>query len=333
MRNRSPHLISIFEISLYKDLGALTMASFCKWWRWNFHSALIGWFLAVTFCQSVSICGLGSALSANDIVVVVLDDSGSMKENMKTDRGQMSRMDAAKLALETVIDTLDDETQLGLLLLNGARPTEHWLIPLGKLEKRSAKAKIESIRAHDGTPLGAAMRTGVTELLEVRAKQIYGHYRLLVVTDGEATDADLLAKVFPDLVSRGISIDVIGVDMKADHSLSTRAHSYRRASDAESFKKAVQEVFAETGSDNGVADFDMIGQLSEELARESLAALTLVNNEPVKETEFVPSSPQNFGVPTSKSSPGSYFGGTICCLGAFFVLILIGIGSAKRKRR
>lgn len=305
---------------------------------------------------------LGGSLSvAQDVIVVVLDDSGSMKESMKTDRGKMSRMEAAKQALSLVVDQLPSDTQLGILLLNGGKANDHWILPISKLEPASAKAKIESIRANGGTPLGGAMKSAMNELLQLRSKQVYGRYRLLVVTDGEATDADYLSKHFADMISRGITLDVIGVAMRDDHSLSHRAHSYRRASDAESFKQAVQEVFAEASDQGQEVDFSLLEAFPDEMAREVISALT-TNNVPIgtpapkpvlpreqpqagdqgqPSPEADPAAqpatnpvPDNFGAPPQRKSSFGRILGTICCLGFFFILFFLGSlgANAKRKR-
>ncbi|MFM8213272.1 MAG: VWA domain-containing protein, partial [Pirellula sp.] len=65
----------------------------------------------------------------NDHVVIVLDDSGSMREVMKRDR--RSRIDAAKSSLTKVIEQIAPETNVGLLLLNGEKASNHWYIPIG----------------------------------------------------------------------------------------------------------------------------------------------------------------------------------------------------------
>ncbi len=90
---------------------------------------------------------------------------------------------------------------------------------------------LEQIRAKGGTPLGQYIKEGADELLRLRAKEPFETYRLLIVTDGEASDAPYLASILPDLVSRGISMDVIGVAMKEQHSLAKSAHTYRSADD------------------------------------------------------------------------------------------------------
>ena len=107
---------------------------------------------------------------------------------------------------------------------------------------------------------------------------------MLIVTDGEANDAKLLALYLPDVLSRGLIVDAIGVDMKQNHSLATRVHTYRRADDGEALSRAVQEVFAEqidssTASSN--ADFALLQALDDLTAKEALSALSKPNNAPV----------------------------------------------------
>ena len=227
-------------------------------------------------------CGWFDAIEAGQNVIVVLDDSGSMRQLMRTDGGRVSRIQAAKTALSKVVEGLPDDAQLGILLLNNGGLGNTWLLPLGPLSATAALPKIAQIRADGGTPLGSQMKIATDALLELRKKQIYGDYRLLVITDGEASDANLLEAYLPDILSRGLSLDVIGVDMAAKHSLASRAHSYRRADDARSFEKALAEVFAEssnpTNDDQGTNDFELIAGLPDELAKQALAALALPRN-------------------------------------------------------
>lgn len=207
------------------------------------------------------------------VVVIVLDDSGSMNKSMA---GNEPKMVVAKRALIRVIETLPPNTQLGILLMNGASAEKGWLVPLGPLDVVEATRRVSATAADGGTPLGASMKRAMDELLKLREKQPYGDYRLLVVTDGEASDADVLKRNLPSIVSHGIVLDVIGVDMKADHSLAKRSHSYRRANDAQSFEKALKEVFAESTADdnlNSQAGFDLIAALPDEMASEALQAL------------------------------------------------------------
>ncbi len=218
---------------------------------------------------------------ASDNVVIVLDDSGSMNERMS---GGVKRIDAAKKAIAFVLKQFPPDTKLGLMLLNGERSKQHWAIPLEHLSVPQATRRVEAVVADGGTPLGDRMREGADALLRLREKQIYGNYRLLIVTDGEANDANLLALYLPDVLSRGLMVDAIGVDMKQDHSLATRVHTYRRADDDEALSKAVQEVFAEKIDANTAdsnADFALLQALDDLTAKEALIVLSKPNNTPV----------------------------------------------------
>ena len=233
------------------------------------------------------LCVLGSPsvrtyAGSNDYVVIVLDDSGSMREIMKRDR--RSRIDAAKSSLTQVIEQISPETNVGLLLLNGAKANNHWYIPVGEVNRQDAIKKIKSLQAGGGTPLGDALRIASDELLALRSKKIYGTYRLIVVTDGEATDQALLDQYLPDILSRGIIIDAIGVDMRGNHSLATKVHSYRKADDQASLSNAIQEIMAErnaTDQAGGQEDFAMLDGLGDLDVAEVLKALAKPNNDKV----------------------------------------------------
>lgn len=299
--------------------------------------------------------GLSQAIEAGQNIIVVLDDSGSMRQQMRTDDGRISRIQAAKNALSKVIQGLPDDAQLGILLLNNSGRGNTWLVPLGPLSATAVLPKIAQIRADGGTPLGSQMKIGADALLDLRQKQIYGDYRLLVITDGEASDANLLEAYLPDILSRGLSLDVIGVDMAANHSLAGRAHSYRRADDARSFEKALQEIFAESSSqtdDQGTNDFELIAGLPDELAKQALAALALPRNNSIAYAAtpaVTPQNPTNTTNPINRSPPVAYnptkpgssaidsVVGFLSALPCFFtiiiVIVLVVLLSKKKKSR
>ena len=234
------------------------------------------------FCLvAIASSAWASTASASDSVVIVLDDSGSMNKIMN---GGVPRIEAAKKAIGAVLKQFPADTKVGLLLLNGDRSKQHWAIPLEHLSVPQATRRVESVIADGGTPLGDRMREGADALLQLREKQIYGNYRLLIVTDGEASDAKLLALYLPDVLSRGLIVDAIGVDMKQNHSLATRVHSYRRGDDGAALSKAIQEVFAEkvdSSAANSNADFDLLQALDDGTAKEALIALSKPNNTPI----------------------------------------------------
>ncbi len=246
---------------------------------------------------------LGQAqVQVTDNVVVVVDASGSMGAPM----GGSTRMSVAKNALKQVLDQIPDTTHVGILVF----PRGNWVYPLGPRKESMLAGAIDSIQSGGGTPLGDYMKRGADALLEARKKQFgYGTYRLLVVTDGEAGDARQVEAYTPDIISRGITIDVIGVEMASRHTLATKVHSYRNANDPESLKQAISEVFAEVASGDagpgGENAFELITDLPEATASAMLQSLSTSGNQPIGE------GPVMRSVESPSPSPApSYSGGT-----------------------
>ncbi len=280
---------------------------------------------------------LAAALSAADQnVVVVLDDSGSMDQRMSGGQ-RVRKMDAAKQALLSVLEQLPDEAHVGVLALNSIQGGNHWIVPLGPVDRASIQQQIGGIRATGGTPLGAAMKEAADALLENRTKQIYGTYRLLIVTDGEAGDRDLVEAYLPAIKARGLITDVIGVDMPGSHSLATQVNTYRRADDPASLASAIAEVFAETSDDSGDAgqsDYDLLSGLSDEVAAAALIGLTDTNNLPIGQQESEPVAGLSTAAPVAPlpgtgprssqpapASPGLGLGAV--CIGFIVMLVLV----------
>jgi uncharacterized protein YoaH (UPF0181 family) len=286
-----------------------------------------------------------------------------MREVMKRDR--RSRIDAAKSSLSQVIQQIAPETNLGILLLNGARVNNHWYIPIGPVNPQEAINRINGLQANGGTPLGEALRIASDELLAIRSKKIYGTYRLIVVTDGEASDQVLLDQYLPDILSRGILIDAIGVDMRGDHSLATKVHSYRRADDQASLANAIQEIMAERNGDDQAGDqqdFAMLDGLGDLDVAEVLKALAKPNNDKVTGIAFrqqprdpdtgvggipsnvpgpwVPSTPSASVTPNPSASNQGFFSQLLatvctCCLPLLLAMYFVSafLTGSKKKRR
>jgi len=224
---------------------------------------------------------------AAQTVVIVFDDSGSMNTNLRS--GGMTRMDAAKKALTGVIQQLPADTNLGLVRLNSNWSPDQWTIPLGPLNKPFALQKVGELGPNGGTPLGGCMKAGTDGLLAFREKQHYGTFRLLVVTDGEAGDSNLVEAYLPDILSRGIVVDAIGVDMADDHSLATKVHHYRRGDDPNSLEQAIAATFAETSANDGaLEDFAILSAIPEGAAGAYLKALAVNDNKAIGEKKTVP---------------------------------------------
>jgi uncharacterized protein YegL len=232
-------------------------------------------------------CGCLSGRAWGDVVqhvVVVLDDSGSMSDPMRSGR-RVAKMDAAKRALLEVLSQLPEDAQVGVLALNTRTASGPWIIPLGPLDQAQVRQAIGNIQAAGGTLLGVAMKQAADALLAQREKQQYGEYRLLIVTDGEAQDEYLVDAYLPEILRRQITVDVIGVSMAQDHSLANSVNRYRRADDPASLQQAIEASLAETPLDpqdpDEASDFELLNGLSEPLAVAAIKALSQTDNRPI----------------------------------------------------
>ncbi|GAB5404190.1 MAG: hypothetical protein Aurels2KO_24210 [Aureliella sp.] len=269
---------------------------------------------------------------AQQTVVIVFDDSGSMDDRMSS-TGER-RIDTAKQALTNVLDELPADTRVGVLALNSQVNGSSWIVPLGRIDESDWRSNVASLEAVGGTPLGDYLKTGANALLEAREKQIYGEYRLLVVTDGEANDPALVDAFIPQILGRGLTIDAIGVDMQSDHSLATKVNSYRRADDDTSLQEAISQVFAETSTDDMDAsdDFAMLEGLPDGFAEEAIAALTEVNNQPLE-------TPQGArgGAYIRNGQAASWasvlFGLGCLCFGGLLILVILLVIVSKAAKR
>jgi hypothetical protein len=283
-----------------------------------------------------------------DNVVIVLDASGSMAKPMRATG--TPKMDAAKTALKEVLRQVPETTHIGVLVFSARNIQDDWIYPLGPRDDAALLAAIDAPMPRHGTPLGQYMKTGADRLLQERAKQYgYGTYRLLVVTDGEASDTQLVNKYTPEIMARGITVDVIGVDMRGKHTLATQVHSYRSADDPDSLKQAVQDVFAEISSDsNADADedaFDLIASIPFEVAEGMLVALATSGNNPIGESpkaqrrESKPAQQRQTqqraaqtGSPPQQEDSGGFKMWQIAIV-AIVVLMAIRGGSRRNRRR
>jgi len=255
-------------------------------------------------------------------VVIVVDDSGSMDAYMDQ---TTTRMAAAKESLKQVVESLPDDTRLGVVALNGNWNPENWLIPFDRINKTIALSQIEKLYTSGGTPLGEVMKIAADQLLADRAKNGYGIYKLLVITDGEANDANLVAPYVQDIKNRGLIIDAIGVDMAEDHSLATQVHSYHRANSKEQLTEAISATFAETSdSDKNAADddFALLAGLPDELPPKIISALMVGNNAPIG---TVPVPVVNEDGKMQFDQHGALVVAPVDTSGGWFGLILIGV--------
>ena len=214
-------------------------------------------------------------------VMVVLDASGSMNERMPGSRE--SKMAVATDALVKVLGTVPPGTDVGVIVFSGSgKPGGRDLVlPLGPLDPgklAALSATLANIRGNGGTPLDTYLKQGADLLLAAREGQLgYGTYRLLVVTDGEADRPKLVDAIVPDVLSRGVGIDVVGVAMNDRITLAERANSYRTAGDEAALMRAVGQTFAEVSAgagDEAGADFGLVAALPDDAAAPLIDAMT-----------------------------------------------------------
>ncbi len=292
------------------------------------------WLLLVLIATTVITTLTPSVATAQQNVVIIIDDSGSMAVRLRANK-RISRMAAAQDALIKVLRDVPDNSQVGVLALNSKGQSGNWVIPMGPLDRGDVEQRINSIRANGGTPLGAAMQAALNTLLQSRQRQMYGTYRMLIVTDGEAGDPELVDRYVSLARSRGFILDVIGVDMPGDHSLATKANTYRRADDEASLATAIGDVFAETADDSadaGQSDYDMLAALPAEVASAALTTLTQVDNTLVdaqsEQGDVAMTNPRTFTPPPSVANPvqanqsgGSSLLGLVCM---FMLVLFVG---------
>lgn len=322
------------------------------------HERLIvgqGMAIALAIAMMAMFVPAATDVRAGQTVVVVLDDSGSMDKDIESGRKKMT---AAKDSLAQVLRSLSRDTKVGILALNSRVGNSNWIVPVGSPDPGRWESELHQVRAKGGTPLGSMMRTGADELLRFRAQAPYDTYRLLVVTDGEATDARLLDSLLPDLMSRGLNVDVIGVGMKEAHTLAKSAHTYRAAGDTAALTEALSAVFAETSGDSqsSQTDFQLLAGLPDEVAGEIVKSLSAPRNDPlqtmderaaatttVDQPKWPGDSPNPVHVPANQRG-GPTVGGavgillsTMCCLGSLgLVMLIIGsviVNAIKRNTR
>jgi uncharacterized protein YegL len=264
------------------------------------------WAAVLGLAAALVLPGAARAQEAFDNVVIVLDASGSMRD--KLSGTSMEKLAAAKEALKAVLRTLPESTHVGLLVFSAANVRDEWIYPLGPRRDAELTQAIDLPVAHGGTPLGFYLKKAADRLLEERARQFgYGTYRMLVVTDGEARDQPLVDRYTPEIIARGITLDVIGVNMQQDHTLAKRVHSYRRANDRAALNRALAEVLGEVsarGTDTAQADaFELLAPIPTEVAVSVLRALSSGDNQPIGTTR--PAGPAPRVPPPSKPRPSA----------------------------
>jgi Ca-activated chloride channel homolog len=176
----------------------------------------------------------------------VFDGSGSMKDvprkTADSDQQFSSKIQGAKWAVTEFLTKVPKDANLGLYVFDKSGPRE--VLPLGPNNRTIFLQKVQNIHAKGGTPLGTAIAAGSEALQKQYNKQLgYGEYRLIVITDGEATD-NLQTGVARATKNR-TPIYTIGFDMGNDHALRKHSISYRSADSAKQLEHALEQAIGE----------------------------------------------------------------------------------------
>ncbi len=179
---------------------------------------------------------------------VIFDGSGSMAEALNKqcqgDKRFGSRLEGAKWAVEQFMPLVPADVNLGLWIFDASGNSER--LPLGPESRAQFLTAIQKIRAGGRTPLTESIEQGVNRLLQQRDRQLgYGEFRLVVVTDGEATGRPLTQAV-TYARARRIPIYTIGLCIGAQHELRKYSVSYRAADSIEALRRGLEETLAET---------------------------------------------------------------------------------------
>lgn len=237
-----------------------------------------------------------------DNIIIVLDASGSMSNAM----GKNNRLQVAKEAITTVVQTMSQQSNLGILVFSGSGKDSDWLHQLGPINMDVIKNNLKRLAPSGGTPLGNYMKKARYALEAQRQKQLgYGTYRMLILTDGEASDHKFMMKETPIVLNNGIYLDVIGVAMKNNHTLAKRANSYRSAMDQNALMQAVKKVLSEVNTQSDQKEsqemFTLLEPLNHDIARVMIQGLGSNRKELDQLITQLPADPK--AAPVARQSP------------------------------
>jgi hypothetical protein len=178
----------------------------------------------------------------------IFDGSGSMSEALnkqcKGDKRFGSRLEGAKWAVGQFLPHVSRDVHLGLWIFDARGNSER--VALGPDNRAQFLTEVQKTRAGGNTPLTESIEQGVNRLVQQRDKQLgYGEFRLIVVTDGQATGRPLPQAVAYAQEHR-IPLYTIGLCLGAEHELRKSSVSYRAADSIEALKRGLEETLAET---------------------------------------------------------------------------------------
>ena len=178
--------------------------------------------------------------------VVLLDDSGSMG----------GQMDGAKEAVARAVQALDSAGSVSVIALNRGE-----LLPVTPVAEaqRVIGSRLTAVYADGGTPLGRRLRDARRAIeADATARRGYGRYRIVVVTDGNASDGEVLVREVRRIVQRTpVQISTIGLGIGEGHILNQPGHvSYTSVDDVAALEQALTRAIAEEATFDPITSFD-----------------------------------------------------------------------------
>ncbi len=177
--------------------------------------------ILIGFAAALTPLGISPAIADEPVlnepskVELVLDVSGSMRAK---DIDGRSRIEVAQQAFNEVVDALPENTDLGIRVLGatysgddkaeGCKDTQQ-IVPVGPVNRSTAKAAIAGLRPTGFTPVGLALRGAAQDLGAGTAPR-----RIILITDGEDTCAPPdPCEVARELAAQGTSlvVDTLGL--------------------------------------------------------------------------------------------------------------------------
>ncbi|WP_428624560.1 VWA domain-containing protein [Sedimenticola sp.] len=193
----------------------------------------------------------GSVAQADNLLaknyMFVLDASGSMSDASCTKLS--SKMDEARSAIMAFGESLDADSNIGLLTFSGKRIST--VLPLSMYDQQRLKTALSTVYPSGSTPLADAMDVGFKALNDQAIKQLgNGQYNLVVVTDGQADKGqNVLGTVRQVVNTSPVMIHAVGFCIGNNHALNQQGLTrYVAASDGAALRKGLHAVLAEAPS-------------------------------------------------------------------------------------
>lgn len=183
--------------------------------------------------------------TAAEKVVLVLDSSGSMAGQIDG----VTKLDIAREAVASILETLPAGTQLGLIAYGHRRKGDcgdiQTLSEVAKPDKRRIMSAVGGLRAVGKTPLGQSVRTAAEQLKYTEDKAT-----VILVSDGKENCGVDPCQLGAALNKNGIDFKthVIGFDIRSGDDAGLRCLAkatggiYVAAEDASSLKQALTET-------------------------------------------------------------------------------------------